>query len=124
MIKPHDDVYNSSKYRFALLDGSMDGVAFRFFGADRLDWYDGRMTNWRITDCNFSGVLLYDSGINDSKFYDSWFRNSDFRKTGFDGSVFNGGEFKDCKIKNCDIEGLTIDGINVEDALEYYKRRQ
>lgn len=30
-----------------------------FFGADRLDFYDGKMTNWRITDCDLSGVLIH-----------------------------------------------------------------
>ena len=67
MVKPHDEVYNGSKYRFALLDGSMDGVSFRFFGTDKLDWYDGKMTNWRVTDCDFGNVLVYDSWMGNSK---------------------------------------------------------
>ncbi len=113
MIKPHDEVYNGSKYRFALLDGSMDGVSFRFFGTDRLDWYDGKMTNWRVTDCDFGNALIYDSYIGNSKFIDSTLDNCVF--------LFN--SFKKCKIDNCDISGMTIDGINVKDALDFYKNQ-
>lgn len=123
MLKPHDEVYNSSRYRFALLDGSMDGVSFRFFGTDKIDWYDGKMTNWRITDCDFGGTLVYDSWMGNSKFVDTSIDNSDFRYVGFSRSVFSGGWFVDCKIENCDISGMTIDGINVKEALEYYKNR-
>lgn len=121
MLKPHDEVYNSSRYRFALLDGSMDSVSFRFFGVNQLDFYDGKMTNWRITDCDFGGALIYDTWMGNSKFYDTSLDNSDFRYAYFTGSTFNGGNFKDCQITNCDIGGMTIDGINVKDALEYYK---
>ena len=123
MLKPHDDVYNSSRYRFALLDGSMDGVSFRFFGTDRMDWYDGKMTNWRITDCDFSNALLYDTWLGNSKFTDTRIDNSDFRYVWFTGSTFSGGGFTNCKIENCDISGMTIDGINVKEALEFYKKK-
>ncbi len=124
MLKPHDEVYNSSRYRFALLDGSMDGVSFRFFGTDRLDWYDGKMTNWCINECNFSNALICDSWMGESKFYESGIDGSDFRYTVFDDSTFLSGSFKNCKITNCDIQGMTIDGINVEDALKFYKERK
>ncbi|WP_310604428.1 MerR family transcriptional regulator [Anaerosporobacter sp.] len=120
-LKPHDEIYNSSRYRFALLDGSMDGVSFRFFGADRLDWYDGKMTNWTVNDCDFGNTLIYDSWLGNSKFYDSSMDNSDFRYTSLLGSSFINGSFQDCKIENCDISGMTIDSINVKEALEYYK---
>jgi DNA-binding transcriptional MerR regulator len=122
MMRPHDDVYNSSKYRFALLDNSMDGVSFRFFGVSKLDWYDGKMTDWRITDCNFSNALIYDTWMGDSKFFDSGLGNSVFQYVSFDHSIFNGGSFNNCKISNCNISGMTIDGINVEEALKYYKK--
>jgi DNA-binding transcriptional MerR regulator len=121
MLKPHDDVYNNSRYRFALLDGSMDGIAFRFFGVSKLDWYDGAMTSWRVTDCNFSGALIYDSWMGNSKFFDTGLDNSEFIYGGFDNSIFNGVSFKDCKITGCNIQGMTIDGINVEEALKQYK---
>lgn len=121
MSKPHDEVYNSSRYRFALLDSSMDGVSFRFFGAHRLDWYDGAMTGWRITDCNYSEALIYDTWMGNSKFYDTGLGNSEFNYVDFGNSTFSGGSFKDCKIENCDISGATIDGVNVVEALKYYK---
>jgi hypothetical protein len=123
MLKPHDDVYNNSQYRFALLDGSMDGVAFRFFGVSKLDWYDGAMTNWRVTDCNFSDALIYDTWMGGSKFFDTGLDNSEFHYAGFDNSIFSGGSFKDCKITGCNIQGMTIDGVNVEEALKHYKNR-
>ncbi|MDF2542447.1 MAG: transcriptional regulator, MerR family [Herbinix sp.] len=123
MLKPHDEVYNSSRYRFALLDGSMDGVSFRFFGVDQLDFYDGKMTNWRINDCDFSGAIIYDTWLGNSKIYDSSLDNSDFRYANFTGSTFYGGNLKNCQINQCDIQGLTIDGINVKEALEFYKKR-
>lgn len=123
-LKPHDEIYNSSRYRFALLDGSMDGVSFRFFGVDKLDWYDGRMTNWTINDCYFGEALIYDSYMGNSKFYDSTMDNSDFRYTSLCGSSFVGGNFNNCKIENCDITDMTVDGINVKDALEYYKNNK
>lgn len=121
MFRPHDEVYNSSRYRFALLDNSMDGVAFRFFGAAKLDWYDGAMVGWRVTDCNFSEALIYDTWMGNSKLYDSGLSDSEFNYIEFDRSTFNGGSFKDCKIESCNISGMTIDGINVAEALKYYK---
>ena len=123
MAKPHDEVYNSSKYRFALLDGSMNGVSFRFFGLNDLDFYDGAMPGWRITDCNFSNALIYDTWMGNSKFYETGLLNSEFNFNAFDDSRFNGGSFKNCKIENCDISGMIIDGINVKDALEHYKNK-
>jgi len=121
MMKPHDEVYNSSRYRFSLLDGSMDGVAFRFFSVNNLDWYDGKMTGWRVTDCNFSDALIYDTWMGNCKFYDTGLENSEFYSAYFNRSSFNSGSFQDCKITNCNIQGMTIDGVNVEDALKHYK---
>jgi DNA-binding transcriptional MerR regulator len=121
MMSPHDEVYNSSKYRFALLDGSMDDVSFRFFGLNRLDFYDGAMPNCRFTDVNFSETLIYNTWMAKSRFYESGIDDSDFRYTSFDKSTFIDGSFQDCEIRNCIIKGLTIDGINVEAALDYYK---
>lgn len=121
MMKQHDEVYNSSRYRFALLDSSMDGVSLRFFGAARLDFYDGAMVNWRITDCNFSETLIYNTWMGKSRFYETGINDSDFRYTDFDGSTFYNGSFRNCQITNCDIQGMTIDGINVNDLLEAYK---
>ena len=121
MLKPHDEVYNSSRYRFGLLDGSMDGVSFRFFGTDRLDWYDGKMTNWRINDCDCGNALIYNSWMGNSKFYENSIDNSDFRFNTFSNSTFDGCWFAGCKITDSNIDSMTIDGINVKDALEFYK---
>ena len=121
MLKPHDEVYNSSRYRFALLDGSMDGVAFRFFGLDRLDFYDGKMINWRVNDCDFSNALIFNSWLGNSKFYENGIENSNFCYTSFKDSTFLSGSFNNCKITDCDIQGMTIDGVNVSEALEYFK---
>ena len=68
MMKPHDEVYNSCRYRFALLDDSMNNVSFRFFGLAGLDFYDGAMPNWRVTDCYFAHALIYDSTMAHSRF--------------------------------------------------------
>ena len=122
-MKPHDEIYNSSRYRFALLDGSMDGVSFRFFGTDKMDWYDGKMTNWRVTDCDFGNALIYDSYMGKSKFIDSTLDNSDFRYTGLSDSIFKDVRFTNCKLESCHIAGMTIDGINVKEALEFYKKQ-
>ena len=124
MLQPHDAVYNSSRYRFALLDGSMDGISFRFFGTDKLDWYDGKMTNWSVTDCDFSGTLLYDTWMGNSRFYDSNIDHCDFRYTNFVESSFEGGSFENCKFNGCNITGMTIDGINVADALAAWREKQ
>jgi len=124
MIKPHDEVYNSSRYRFALFDNSMDGVSFRFFGADRLDFYDGKLTNCRMSYLDFSNAIIYDSWIGNGQFYDNVFANCKFHYNGFDGSEFIGGNFKDCKMIDCDLTGMTIDGVDVTEALEYYKSRK
>jgi len=123
-VKPHDEIYNSSKYRFALLDGSMDGVSFRFFGVDHLDFYDGKMTNWRVTDCDFGNALIYDTYMGNSKFYDSTLTNIEFRHNCLDDSKFSNNSFKNCAIENCDLTDMTIDGINVEEALKLYKEKR
>lgn len=123
MLQPNDEVYNSSRYRFALLDGSMDGVSFRFFGLDKLDYYDGKLTNCRMTDVDFGNALIYDTWIHNSKFYSSSFDENDFRYVEFGDSSFTDGSFINCNIENCNLDGLTIDGINVKEALEFYKQR-
>lgn len=123
MLKLHDEVYNSSRYRFALLDGSMDGVSFRFFELDRLDFYDGKMPNWRINDCDFAEALIYNSWMGKSRFYESALNGSDFRYTTFDDSTFYSGSFRNCQLTNCDIGGMTINGINVEEAINTFKKR-
>lgn len=69
MLKPHDEVYNSSRYRFALLDGSMDKVGFRFFGIDGLDFYDGILTNFRLTDVNFCNAFIYDTWADNARMH-------------------------------------------------------
>jgi len=94
MMRPHDEVYNSSKYRFALLDGSMNDVSFRFFGMNKLDFYDGAMPSCRFTDVNFSEAVIYDTWMGKSRFYASGIEDSDFRYTAFDRSKFTNGSFK------------------------------
>lgn len=124
MLKPHDEVYNSSRYRFALLDGSMDGVAFRFFGIDKLDFYDGSLTNCRMTDVNFCNAVIYDTWLANSRFYESSIENSDFRFSNFSGSTFTNVSFEKCKFESCNLDGLTIDDIDVKNALEFYKENK
>ena len=111
MLKPHDEVYNSSRYRFALLDGSMDGVSFRFFGADHLDFYDGKLRWCRITDTDFTEAMIYDTGMSRSRIFDSTLDDCQFRYSSLRG----------CEFTQCDFEGATIDGIPVEDALKLYR---
>lgn len=123
MLKPHDEVYNSSRYRFALLDGSMDGVSFRFFGINKLDFYDGSLTNCRMTDVNFSNALIYDTWLENGRFSECGFINCNFRYSDFNGSKFNNCNFENSEIKDSSISGLTIDGINVSEAMEFYKSR-
>lgn len=122
MMKPHDEVYTSSRYRFAILDGSMDRVSFRMCAMTGVDFYDNWMGNWRITDSAFVDALIYDTGMERGKIYSSNLENCEFRYTTLANSTFTGGSFKDCTITNCIIDGLTIDGINVEKALEFYKK--
>jgi len=104
MLRPHDEVYSSSRYRFALLDGSMDGVSFRFFGADHLDFYDGKLRWCRVTDTDFAEALIYDSYMGGSRFYCTGMQN--------------------CEFKGCDFTGATIDGIPIEEALALYRKEK
>ncbi len=120
MMKPHDEVYKSSRYRFALLDDSMNNVSFRFFGLGGLDFYDGAMPNWRVTDCYFADTLIYDSTMMRSRFYDSGLDDCDFRYAILDRSVFAHCSFKDCTLTDCDITGMTVDGVSVADAILAY----
>ena len=124
LMRPHDEIYNSSRYRFALLDGSMDGVAFRFFGANKLDFYDGRLTQCRITDVNFCEAFIYDTWMDKTRVYDTQIADSAFRYVIFDQSEFSGSSFRNCVLKNCDLTGMTIDGIDVEEALAFYEKRK
>jgi uncharacterized protein YjbI with pentapeptide repeats len=100
----------------------MDDVAFRFFGTERLDWYDGRMVGWHITDCNCENALVYDTFLGNSKFYESGFHNSDFRYSEFDGSAFHKVSLKNCTLTDCDLDGMTIDGVDVKEAIDLFKR--
>ena len=111
MLRPHDEVYNSSRYRFALLDGSMDGMSFRFFGTDHLDFYDGKLRWCRITDTDFTEAMIYDTGMSRSRIYDSTLDDCQFRYSSLRG----------CEFTQCDFAGATIDGISVEEALKLYK---
>ena len=120
---PHDDIYNTSRYRFALLDGSMDGVSFRFFGVDKADFYDGRMTNWRVTDCYFGEALIYDTWMGNSRIFDTKFDESTFCHGRLSSSTFTGTAFTDCKLQNCDITGMTIDGVDVAEALACWREK-
>ena len=99
----------------------MDSVSFRFFGLDSLDFYDGKMTNWRVNDCDFGNALIYTSYTGNSRIYESCMDCCDFRYTGLDGSTFHEGSFRRCTITNCEIQGMTIDGIPVEEALKLYR---
>jgi DNA-binding transcriptional MerR regulator len=111
MLKPHDEVYNSSRYRFAILDGSMDKVSFRMCALSGIDLYDNWMGGWRITDSAFVNAVIYNSGMEGSRFFRTTMTDCDFRYCNFENSA----------ITNSTIKGLTIDGINVEKALEFYK---
>lgn len=122
LLKPHDEIYNSSRYRFALLDGSMDGTSFRFFGINKLDFYDGMLTQCRITDVNFCDAFIYDTWMDRTRIYDSQIADSAFRYVQLDRSEFTDTSFKDCVFKNCNLNGMTIDGICIEEALDMYKK--
>ncbi|MCL2512317.1 MAG: MerR family transcriptional regulator [Oscillospiraceae bacterium] len=124
MMKPHDEVYNGSKYRFALgLDeaNNLSDMSWLRCAMGNADWYDNYMGGWRITDCFFGDALIYDTGLERSKFYKNYMAGCDFRYNNLENSTFTGGNLKNCKIMACDISGLTIDGVNVMDALEFYK---
>lgn len=122
LMKSHDEIYNTSRYRFALLDGSMDGTSFRFFGINKLDFYDGALTQCRITDVNFCEAFIYDTWMDKTRIYDSQIADSAFKYVQFDRSEFAYASFKDCVFKNCDLQGMMIDGICVADALDIYRK--
>ncbi|MCL2433358.1 MAG: pentapeptide repeat-containing protein, partial [Clostridia bacterium] len=84
----------------------------------------GKMTNWRVNECDFVNALIFSSWMGNTRIYESGLNGSAFQYATFDDSNFNGSSFKNCKIQNCDLTGLTIDGINVKDALEFYKQHQ
>lgn len=71
MMKPHDEVYNSSKYRFALLDGSMDRGSFLMCAMNGVDFYNNWMGSWRITDSAFVEALIHNTGMKGSRFYEN-----------------------------------------------------
>lgn len=122
MMKPHDELYNSSRYRFALLDGSMDGVAFRFFGAENLDFYDGVLTGFRLTDVNFQHAFIFDTNMNHARIYGTCVCDSEFRFGGFEGSHFQRWSFANCICSECDFTGMKVDGIDVAEAIAFYKK--
>ena len=124
MMKPHDEVYNSSGYRFALLDGSMNNVGFRFFGIDGLDFYDGVLTNFRLTDVNFCNAFLFDTWADHTRIYCTRMCESVFRYVEFDRSTFSQVTFRDCNFTECDFTGITVDGIDVAEAITFYKKHQ
>jgi len=127
MMKPHDEVYNSSKYRFALgLErpgdkGNLSNISWVRCAMGNADWYDNYMGGWRITDSFFGDALIYDTGMSKSRFYKNTMVNCDFRYNNLENSLFTNDSLKNCKIENCDLSGMTIDGINVEEALEAHK---
>lgn len=124
MMKPHDEVYNTSRYRFAILDGSMDHVSFRMCALNGVDWYDNWMGDWRITDSAFVNFLIYNTGLNNGRIYESSMQNCTLRYTDLENSVFEGCCLRGCTLTGCDIQGLTIDGIDVVEALQWYKNRK
>ena len=124
LMKPFDQIYNGSKYRFALgLDEASDlaNMSWLRCAMGNADWYDNYMGGWRITDCFFGDALIYDTGMQGSKFYQNYMINCDFRYNNLEGSTFTGGNLRDCEITECDISGLTVDGVNVEEAIRAYK---
>ena len=123
MVKPHDEVYNSSRYRFAILDGSMNDLCHRFSTYSSWDFYDGMLYKCRFTDVYFADALIYATGMERSRFYSSYMGDCDFRYTNLERSKFSSVNFKDCELANCDLTGMTIDDINVEEALECYKNK-
>ncbi len=124
MMKPHDEVYNSSRYRFALLDGSMDGVAFRFFGVENLDFYDGVLTGLRLTDVNFQHALIFDTNMDHARIYGTSVCDSEFRVGGFERSSFHRWSFADCVCTDCNFSGMKADGIDVAEAIAFYKKHK
>ncbi len=121
MLKPHDVVYNNSKYRFAVTDGSMDCLMHRFSTYSSWDFYDGMLYKSRFTDMYVAEALIYASGMERSRFYSDYMGDCDFRYTNLERSKFTDVNFKDCVFTGCDLEGMVIDGINVSEALQYYK---
>ena len=124
MMKPHAEVDNSSGYRFALLDGSMDKVGFRFFGINGLDFYDGVLTNFRLTDVNFTHSFIFDTWADNARIYDTAFAKSDFRYVHFNDSTFMNTDFTNCVCTGCDFTGMTADGIDVGEAIRFYKEHK
>jgi len=125
LMKPFDQIYNGSKYRFALgLDETSDlaNISWLRCAMGNADWYDNYMGGWRITDCFFGDALIYANTLERNRFFSNYMVDCDFRYNNMENSLFTGGSLKNCKIKGCDISGMTIDGINVKDALEFYKK--
>ena len=118
MLKPHDEVYNGSKYRFALLDGILEDINYRFSALNRSDFYDLAMPNCRFTNINLDETLMYRTGMDRSRFYYNWISDCDFRYTIFERNKFTDVSLKDCIFFNCDLEGMTIDGINIKRSIE------
>lgn len=123
MMKPHDEVYNSNRYRFAILDGSMNELCHRFSIYSSWDFYDGMLYKCRFTDIYFAEALIYATGMERSRFYSSYMGDCDFRYTNLERSKFKSVNLTNCELENCDLTGMTVDGINVEEALEYYRNK-
>lgn len=127
LMKPFDQIYNNSKYRFALgLDEKNDlsHLSWLRCAMRNADWYDNDMGDWRITDCYLGNALIYDTAMGRSKFYKNDMMNCDFRYSRLDQSLFQDVGFQNCKFVNCDLTGMTIDGIPVEEALKFYKENK
>lgn len=118
-----DEVYNGSKYRFAILDGSMDNLCHRFSVYSSWDFYDGMLNKCRFTDIYFAEALIYTTSMERSRFYNSYMGDCDFRYTNLERSKFSSVNFTNCEFAHCDLTGMTIDGINFKEALEYHKNK-
>lgn len=127
LVRPFEQIYNGSKYRFALgLDESSDlsNLSWLRCAMANADWYDNYMGGWRITDCFLGDALIYDTGMQRGRFFKNDMTNCDFRYNDLENSTFTDSSLKNCKLTNCDLTGMTINGINVVEALEYYSEKK
>lgn len=125
LTRPFEQIYNSSKYRFALgLDEESDlsDISWLRCSVPNADWYDNYMGNWRITDSFVGNILFYDNCLNNGKYFDNAMNASAFRYSDLTDSVFENSSLRNCRIENCDTEGMMVDGIDLTEALEFYKK--
>lgn len=123
LTKPFDQIYNGSKYRFALgLDetGDLSDLSWLRCSMANADWYDNYMGNWRITDSYMGNGLFYDNYLGEGKYFDNVMHHSEFCYSNLENSIFENSNLKNCKIENCDLAGMTINGIDVQEALKFY----